>query len=236
MPSLDKQLNKQDTSEFRKDGTDKSKNIREQLENVRPEYAEGRNQSDYLRRLADQIVQLDHDASFARNGVKAIGLIGNDVYDKLLILKALRDQLPDKIFFTTDLDARYLHADQKDAARNLVIASNFDFMLHPKLQGSTLPFRDTYQTAAYLATLMALDAHDPRYWSDKVTQWLRPQIFEIGRTQAVPLTPLDNNSDDDCLGSASPGEGAAIADWAECQHIEPIRPVNRRGIRTPYSG
>ena len=109
-----------------KDENSKSKNLREQLEDAPPEHAEGRNQFDYLRRLADEINRLDDDKkSFAENGVKAIGLVGSDVYDKLLILQALRSRFKDKIFFTTDLDARYLHEDQKDWARNLVVASNF---------------------------------------------------------------------------------------------------------------
>ncbi|NJO67629.1 MAG: hypothetical protein HC826_01385, partial [Rhodospirillales bacterium] len=108
------------------------------------EHAEGRSQYDYLRRIADRIEELDHDPHFASNGVRAIGIVGSDVYDKLLILQALQP-LRNKIFFTTDLDARYLHAEQKNWARNLVVASNFDLSLHPQLQGSTPPFRDSYQ-------------------------------------------------------------------------------------------
>lgn len=218
LPGTDKQA----APASQKDDADKSKDLRSQFESVRPEYAEGRNQSDYLRRLADQIVQLDHDPNFAKNGIKAIGIVGNDVYDKLLILKALRAQLPDKIFFTTDLDARYLHTDQKKAARNLIVASNFDLTLHPKLQGSTLPFRDTYQTATYLATLMALETQCSRCWSDKVAQWVRPQLFEIGRTQAIPLSPLIENND--CHIIPSSDDNRKIFSWTECQDIDPIRP------------
>ena len=39
-------------------------------------------------------------------GFKAIGVLGSDVYDKLLILQALKQNFPHAIFFTTDLDAR----------------------------------------------------------------------------------------------------------------------------------
>ena len=45
----------------------------QQLDDAPPEHAEGRNQFDYLRRLADEIDQLDDGKSFAKNGVKAIG-------------------------------------------------------------------------------------------------------------------------------------------------------------------
>jgi hypothetical protein len=171
----------------RKEDSAKSKDLRAQLEDAPPEHAEGRSQYDYLRRLGDEIARLDNDNRFAENGVKAIGMIGFDVYDKLLILQALRSRFKDKIFFTTDLDARYLHADQKEWARNLVVASNFDLSLRPALQRSALPFRDGYQTATYLAGLMALEGKPFDYWSDKMKEWLHPQIFEIGRTGAVHL-------------------------------------------------
>ena len=163
-------------------------------------------------------------SSSHENGVKAIGIVGSDVYDKLLILQALRSRFKDKIFFTTDLDARYLHADQKEWARNLVIASNFDLSLRPALQQSTLPFRDGYQTATYLAALMALEGKPLDYWSGKMKDWLRPQIFEIGRTEAVhlaspsvpDLTKWIKSKYSD--GSAPPAEDAKCDDhWAACR-------------------
>src|SRR5262245_60594622 len=155
---------------------------------------------------------------------------GSDVYDKLLILQALRGRFKDKIFFTTDLDARYLHADQKEWARNLVVASNFDLSLRPELQKSTLPFRDGYQTATYLATLMALEATPPN-WTDKMKEWLRPQLFEIGRTEAVhvasPSVPdlkkwIESNYLD---ASALPTvHEKCNGSWATCDDIEGERP------------
>ena len=50
---------------------------------------------------------------------------------------------------------------QKDWSRNLIVVSSFGLTLDRILQKSTLPFRDTYQTAIYLATLMALE-RDPK--------------------------------------------------------------------------
>lgn len=169
--------------------SDKAKKLRKQLEDAPPEHAEGRSQYDYLRRLTLKIEQLDQDRDFAKSGIKAIGVLGTDVYDKLLILMALRNNFKNKIFFTTDLDGRYLHADQKKWTRNLVVASNFDLTLDTALQKSTLPFRDTYQTAVYLSTLIALEREpvNPEDWTNKMEKWLRPMIFEIGRTEAVHL-------------------------------------------------
>ncbi|CAG9932140.1 hypothetical protein [Candidatus Nitrotoga arctica] len=189
---------KSDTNASHKEDGEKSKDPLAQLKDAPKEHAEGRSQYDYLRRLADEIAELDKDSKFAKNGIKAIGIVGSDVYDKLLILQALKSRFKDKVFFTTDLDARYLHADQKDWARNLVVASNFGLSLSPELQNRTLPFRDGYQTATYLATLMALypeviDSKVMVDWPTKMKKWLHPQIFEIGRTKAVHVATLTND-------------------------------------------
>ena len=64
---------------------------------------EGRGQLDYVLRLAAALKEEE-----AKNGeeFRAIGVLGSDVYDKLLILQALRPTFPRAIFFTTDLNAR----------------------------------------------------------------------------------------------------------------------------------
>jgi hypothetical protein len=263
-------IDKSDSKAPPKDNSSRSKNLRAQLEDAPPEHAEGRSQFDYLRRLADEIDRLDRDREFfAENGVKAIGLVGSDLYDKLLILQALRSRFKDKIFFTTDLDARYLHADQNDWARNLVVASNFGLSLRPALQRSTLPFRDSYQTATYLATLVAIENQDqPFDWTlgmenslrpglQQSTQpildnyltasylappmahkqpfdwkeWLRPQIFEIGRTQAIHLASPSVKDLTDWIESDYSKDSAPRAkdvkcdgNWTECENIEPDWP------------
>lgn len=205
LPDLDESSKKSQDTQDKKE----QKNLITQLDDASPEHAEGRNQFDYLRRLIDKIEELDRGEGLGTNRIKAIGIIGNDVYDKLLILQALRDRFKHKIFFTTELDARYLHADQTKWARNLVVASNFDLALRPELQGSTMPFRDSYQTSMYLATLLALNSQmvkvaEPipipipipktkpaidkkQKEQEALNKLLMPQIFEIGRTQAVHL-------------------------------------------------
>lgn len=192
-----------------KSAKDNNKNTPMQWDDSPPEHAEGRNQFDYLRRLSDTIAELDQNSGFAKNGVKAIGILGSDVYDKLIILQALRTRFKDKLFFTTDLDARYLHADQLKWTQNLIIASNFDFTLHSDWQGKSMPFRDSYQTSIYHSVLLALDEiHDEPNELDGTfsgrSQSQDPQIFEIGRTRAIHL---DSPSVDDlgkwshCLNS-----------------------------------
>ncbi|MDX8405748.1 MAG: hypothetical protein R8K50_06295, partial [Mariprofundus sp.] len=93
---------------------------------VKIERPEGRSQKDYLRRLADQISTMKRELkSDSKKSILAVGVLGSDVYDKLLILKALRNRLPEAIFFTTDLDASLLHPENYSWTRNLIIASAF---------------------------------------------------------------------------------------------------------------
>ena len=73
--------------------------------------------------------------------IKAIGVVGTDFYDKYLVLQALRQRFPDVIFFTTDLDARFLHPDNFKWTRNLIVASNFGLSLRkdPVAETRTFP-------------------------------------------------------------------------------------------------
>jgi hypothetical protein len=156
------------------------------LDGIPREHAQGRNQYDYLRRLADRVVDIKTENG-TEHKVRAIGIFGSDVYDKLLILQAMQARMRDVVYFTTDLDARFLHQDQKESARNLVIASHFGLQLHPGLQKGAPAFRDGYQTAAYLATRLAVG--DLSHVSTGEMEKLRgsPRMFEIGRTRAVDL-------------------------------------------------
>src|SRR4029077_1791495 len=71
--------------------------------------AEGPSQLDYIPRSADHIERENQDLQMkpARAGIRAIGILGSDVYDRLLALQALRPRFPGAIFFTTALDARF---------------------------------------------------------------------------------------------------------------------------------
>ncbi len=115
---------------------------------------EGRSQYDYLKRLPQRI--RDQMESPQTGEVTAIGVVGTDVYDKLLVLRALRPQFPECVFFTTDMEAIYTHPEENANTRNLIVASHFGLSLNDKLQAQTPPFRDSYQTATFLATRLAI--------------------------------------------------------------------------------
>ncbi len=164
----------------------------EQLE--RPE---GNSQLDYIPRLAAALKAREQESirrskqSVLRlhvNGkLDAIGLLGSDVYDKLLLLQSLRQRFPDVIFFTTDLDARLAHVSQMPWSRNLIVASSFGLALHPDFQGAVPPFRDSYQTAAFLAVQAALGT-----FTAELTNALSPRLFEIGRYGPYDLSVATN--------------------------------------------
>src|SRR5262249_5100329 len=119
----------------------------------------GQGQFDYLHRLADLIREQDEILRDKDGrGIEAIGVLGSDTYDKLLVLQALRPILPNALYFTTDLDALYLDPAASAYTRNLLIASSFNLRLRPERQGKIPPFRSSYQTAGFLATRQAISA------------------------------------------------------------------------------
>lgn len=156
------------------------------------EPAFGNHQKDYLRQIAGRVADLDQrlKRDNKAKGVKAIGILGSDIYDKLLVLRALRPRFPAAIFFTTDLDARLLHAEERTTARNLVVASGYGLRLNGWLQKEIPPFRDSYQTAYFLSVQAALMEKDHQNEAMKIVDawsW-GPRIFEVGRNQAVDLS------------------------------------------------
>ena len=157
----------------------------------------GTGQFDYLRRTADEIVLLDRKLRKQDGkGILAIGVLGSDVYDKLLILRALRSRLMGVTYFTTDLDAQFLHPAEYPWTRNLVIASSFDLKLNEALQGSVSPFRDNYQTSVFYSARLALQLTQENIASKvALPTQLDPLLFEVGRNGVVPLQPLDEEND-----------------------------------------
>ena len=150
----------------------------------------GENQYDYLRRIGDQISDL---SGIIDDGgtIKAIGIVGSDAYDKLLVLQALRERFRDIIFFTTDLDVRMLHKEENKWARNLVVASGHGLSPKEKNGKAIITFRDGYQTSLYLSVLKSIgfnagdSAGDGTSGYDVFGHEVSAKIFEIGNSRAV---------------------------------------------------
>lgn len=147
--------------------------------------AAGPGQFDYIRLLGK-----DTETTFGTsNPPKAVGVLGSDVYDKLLLIRVLRERFPDAVFFTTDLDRRLLHPSELPYTRNLIVASHFGLeskVAYKRCGSACTPqqFRDTYQTGVFRACLTALDAVD-----GNASEPPDVRRFEIGRGVAYDLTP-----------------------------------------------
>ncbi|WGJ14839.1 hypothetical protein QEV83_00505 [Methylocapsa sp. D3K7] len=153
----------------------------------------GESQFDYLRRISEQLHKVDDKLRRQQQPgkLKAIGVLGSDVFDKLLILRALRPEFPEALFFTTDFDEDYTIKSELPYTRNLIISSSFGPSLSENFQARIPLFRDTYQTSTFLSTLSAIG--DPAAnWktseilADSIAEQLKaPRIFEIKRNGDV---------------------------------------------------
>jgi len=159
----------------------------------------GTGQYDYLRRLAAEIAKKDREWRLdSGHGVRAVVLLGSDVYDKLLILRALRPELPGALFATTDLDSHLLHPAEFSWARNMIVASTYDLALSPQIPMTTMPFRDSYQTSIYLATRLAFSKKlrdEVAFDQQRIYDRIPPQLMEIGRQALVPLADDEIKTD-----------------------------------------
>lgn len=168
--------------------------------NVRQtELPTGAHQLDYIRRLAKSLPP--HN-----NEIAAIGLIGADVYDKQLIIEAIRTYLPGTLIFTTDADALYAHPKFYRYNQNLLVASAYGLTARDTLEykqdelegatlknqlRSTIAFRDNYQTSFFVAALTAIKGQRPKCEPTA--------LFEVGRSGLVDITPRPENKKTYCV-------------------------------------
>ena len=190
---LDGRLPDESASNDKSAGADPGKNKDATQIDLSPlEKSDGNSQLDYLRRLADHIAR--EDETYRRNGesgIGAIGVLGVDAYDKLLVLQALKSRMPYKLYFSTDLDARMLQRGQAQTTRNLILAAPYGLTLTRALQQDVPPFRDSLQSAVFISVLAALapqpfDAKRAKFDYSK-SELLSPGIYEVGISGFIPL-------------------------------------------------
>lgn len=117
--------------------------------------------------------------------LKVIGIVGDNSFNKLLVLRSLRSEFPEALFFTTDFDEIFTLESSLPWTRTLIIASTFGPNLSYDLQGALPSFRGDTQTSAFVATLLATG--NPWSLFDVFTSWgeeIRsdPLIFEVERS------------------------------------------------------
>lgn len=198
----------------------------------------GQGQQDYLRRLAGHLRKIDDKLHRDNEGrIRAIGILGSDVFDKLLVLRALQPEFPEALFFTTDLDATLTMPSELDFTRNLIISSSFGSELRPEIQGEIPPFRSSYQTSAFLATSLAVRAPndgDSNFGQARLTGWLsQARVFEIERTGAVLPFPQMPSSTHPLNGNAPRQNGCE--DLSRCSSL-PLVASNGLWERRSVSG
>lgn len=195
-------------------------------------------QTDYLRRMRDALLDEDTrlrqacglaDRLRQRCGIRAIGVLGNDYFDKLLVLQALKPVFPNAVFFTTDLYADMLHPQDNPFTRNLVVASGYGLRLDQDWQREVPPLRDSYQTALLLTVRLAV--RDTLGIKPLIQTPPPPRLFEIGRTEAVELI---TSPDRDQQGHF---RRAGVAPWQDPHPAEDLgaffrlRPAGDPGIQ-----
>jgi hypothetical protein len=195
------------------------------------ERAEGQGQFDYLRRLGDHIQQLDSELRQRNlNGIEAVGILGSDLYDKLLVLQALRPLLPNALFFTTDLDAIVLHPSALTYTRNLLVASSFGLQLRPAFQAGIPAFRSSYQTAAFLATRAAIHGKQ-----GAPAAWLTPRIFEVGTARVFQFASRGSHDEQSESEDQRSDRKKCDEDALTCDEIHPLAMATFRKVSPPFA-
>jgi hypothetical protein len=167
--------------------------------------ATGPGQLDYLRRLAGTIAALRQ----ASPRIRAIGVISSDVYDKLLVLQALRSALPSATYFTFDLDARFVEQRNLKTTRQLIVGSSLGLALRPELQGDIPPFRDTYQSTTFFATMLAVHRFVD---SERANADQRERAISQGKKPKLPPAPQ-------CRTETDQGQAVTAP-----RHFDPAQP------------
>lgn len=157
------------------------------LRGKKTERSEGDAQKDYAERLATFLERQDAELRARGSRCLAVGLTGSDVYDKLMLLHALRRRLPEAVFFTTDLDSRYWAAQELRYTRSLLIASAYGIDPNPLADAGHLPFRDAYQSAVFAAARAAVDRLRGAADAPPRPPDLEGRLYEIGRHGPVLL-------------------------------------------------
>jgi hypothetical protein len=139
----------------------------------------GTSQYDYLRRSATSL----KGSTATGEPILAVGVLGSDIYDKLLVLQALHSEMQSVPYFTTDLDSLYLQSEHLPFTRNLIIATGAVLDGRTDNTDSVLwkvpPMRDSYQEsiADQVAAAITGKVLDPK-----------PEICEVGAGRLVILS------------------------------------------------
>lgn len=199
----------------------------------------GLRRADYIRRVASQARRILLEDAEA-NTVVAIGLLGTDFYDKLMLAQALRPEFQSAVFFTTEADSRMISKAAATTMRNMVVASPFPLEAERDAQSGqvqrlTQPFRDSAQHGLYLAIRSEIRKATERADAGMAEQQVSTQakgaarepipavhLFEVGRTRLVELdapTLAAHPADDAGMKAGAAVRAASGRPWMRPQNV-----------------
>ena len=143
---------------------------------------------DYFRRQLSEISQAGD--VFRGDSVSAVLVLGDDISDKLTVIRNLRRIFTNATFFTHDLNHQYFDPRNLEFTRGLIVvsrgyltadyedksgkSSTADTAGKSKTSAPGVVFRDVYQKTRYLAVLKALGVDSDIISQERVT------VFEMG--------------------------------------------------------
>lgn len=157
-------------------------------------------QTDYIERQADRLKS-------SQGQIRAIGVFGTSVFDKIKVIEILRNEFRNVWFFTVDLDASLVNNDNPLATRNILIGSALDLSVEAGNIRSP-EFRDSFQSAAFLSTLDALGLLGRDYEGEPGV-WETSRVgFERLAFSGKPIWKVDSMCDEQACGNG-PEKGQA---------------------------
>ena len=134
----------------------------------------------------------------------AIVILGTDVYDKLILLKFLRQALQNCSYYTTDLDALYWHPHYLQFTKDLVVASQLPMTLDGRYFSEGLSrcgtfktavmFRDSYHATVYWTVRKILENINSQLDERYLAFPNNPSLYRVGNSIPIPMHPREEAS------------------------------------------
>jgi uncharacterized membrane protein len=134
----------------------------------------------------------------------AIVIFGTDVYDKLILLKFLKQALGNCAYFTTDLDALYWHPHYIQYTKDLIVASQFPLTMSPAIRSlgglrdvtinAAVIFRDSYQASVYWAVRKVVQGTNLTLNEALFAFPDKSLLYRVGNSVPLPLDGIASES------------------------------------------
>ena len=184
----------------------------------------GTGQFDYVARLGESLLRLDRRRRSRGEGeIRAIGLIGTDIDDKLALLKVLRPRFSNALFFTNEVDADFLQPENIPWTRNLLVSTRYDLagdvLKAENIVGQLPTFRGSAQVAM-VDTIWAALRQDPKPPMRKAL------VYEVGLRQMHRLNGLVGIRPDDYQPRPKHERNATDPNWGPgSENLAPVGEV-----------